>query len=558
MIRIILLLVFLSTDLAGQTRMYIEDLLLEGMKKTGDTLVLVENTEVRMRSENIYEYLIENHRDEITLNDSSRIVLDKHLTFQNCYFFKDDIDYENTFSFDRIRFEKSLKFINCQYSEPNNYYPENFFLPQLKFEECFISNIYIEAKEQREGLRSIDLFRNYIGEFDLQSSTVDQMVFRTNTVSEKALLSSTAFEILDVSWNTFEAITAYKPKTYLRDSSLTNVLYGRTGNYWFNRLLISSGDPSFGRQIKNFICEYNDFKYDSLDNSRADIEYLVIANATIRYNNFGSNLCFFNTSFTDRLEFYENDVHKKVAFTQTIFSELYNLIPWDQIKGNKLAIYEELNAYDNPLKFFYPNLIPYYGESSAELRNKLAFDQLIASYRSLYHSYRDRGDIESANDCYIEMQDLISSRWKVIYQDEGRLNWFRWKLSQLLKLYTEHGTEPAKALVISFYILLVFAIIYFFFPSEWDKTSKSAILINLRSAISRHEKGTFKSILKAITAMLVSFLNAFTLSINSFVTLGFGTIPTTGFARYVCIVQGFIGWFLLSIFTVALINQVLF
>jgi len=39
--------------------------------------------------------------------------------------------------------------------------------------------------------------------------------------------------------------------------------------------------------------------------------------------------------------------------------------------------------------------------------------------------------------------------------------------------------------------------------------------------------------------------------------VGFGTIPTRGLARYVCIIQGFIGWFLLSIFTVALINQVL-
>jgi hypothetical protein len=40
--------------------------------------------------------------------------------------------------------------------------------------------------------------------------------------------------------------------------------------------------------------------------------------------------------------------------------------------------------------------------------------------------------------------------------------------------------------------------------------------------------------------------------------LGFGNIPTKGVARYICIIQGFIGWFLLSIFTVALINQAQF
>ena len=55
----------------------------------------------------------------------------------------------------------------------------------------------------------------------------------------------------------------------------------------------------------------------------------------------------------------------------------------------------------------------------------------------------------------------------------------------------------------------------------------------------------------------ISLINAITLSLNSFTTLGFGTIPTKGVARYLCIIEGFLGWFLLSIFTVALINQVL-
>lgn len=58
-------------------------------------------------------------------------------------------------------------------------------------------------------------------------------------------------------------------------------------------------------------------------------------------------------------------------------------------------------------------------------------------------------------------------------------------------------------------------------------------------------------------SILLTLINSLTLSINSFVTLGFGSIPTKGFARYLCIIEGFIGWFLLSIFTVALINQVL-
>jgi hypothetical protein len=55
----------------------------------------------------------------------------------------------------------------------------------------------------------------------------------------------------------------------------------------------------------------------------------------------------------------------------------------------------------------------------------------------------------------------------------------------------------------------------------------------------------------------IHLLNALTLSLNAFTTLGFGDIPPHGAARYVTIVQGFIGWFLLTIFSVSLINQVL-
>lgn len=52
-------------------------------------------------------------------------------------------------------------------------------------------------------------------------------------------------------------------------------------------------------------------------------------------------------------------------------------------------------------------------------------------------------------------------------------------------------------------------------------------------------------------------LNSTILSINAFSTLGFGAIPVKGMSRYITIIEGFIGWFLLSIFSVSLISQML-
>lgn len=57
--------------------------------------------------------------------------------------------------------------------------------------------------------------------------------------------------------------------------------------------------------------------------------------------------------------------------------------------------------------------------------------------------------------------------------------------------------------------------------------------------------------------IIIKMLNALMLSINTFTTLGFGEIPIKGFPRYLAIIQGFIGWFMLTNFSVSLISQLL-
>ena len=57
--------------------------------------------------------------------------------------------------------------------------------------------------------------------------------------------------------------------------------------------------------------------------------------------------------------------------------------------------------------------------------------------------------------------------------------------------------------------------------------------------------------------LCIKMLNALMLSINTFTTLGFGEIPIKGLPRYLAIIQGFIGWFMLTIFSVSLISQLL-
>ena len=57
--------------------------------------------------------------------------------------------------------------------------------------------------------------------------------------------------------------------------------------------------------------------------------------------------------------------------------------------------------------------------------------------------------------------------------------------------------------------------------------------------------------------LIVKFVNSSILSLNSFVVIGFGSLPEKGVAMYLSIIEGIIGWFLLTIFTITLLSQVL-
>jgi len=68
---------------------------------------------------------------------------------------------------------------------------------------------------------------------------------------------------------------------------------------------------------------------------------------------------------------------------------------------------------------------------------------------------------------------------------------------------------------------------------------------------------TISLVLFAFWGLFMRTLNALALSLNAFVTLGYGEIEAKGVARYFCVLEGIVGWFLLSIFSVSLISQIL-
>lgn len=258
------------------------------------------------------------------------------------------------------------------------------------------------------------------------------------------------------------------------------------------------------------------------------------------------------------LNIEDSEFNKPLDLSRASLLEYHIYFPYSQINDG-LSVFSVLlpSEFEDKLSCWRCYLFKAQGD--AELAETKNYDLLVNQHRLLYNNYKQRGEIESANSVFVSIKDLVLRHHGYIYRrDGGFRNLFRYRLAQIMKTYTNHGTDPSLAMLISLYIILVFAVFYFFYPSEWDTTSKARLISNFKDFRQKNDKGYIKPFFIMLGGFALSLINAFTLSLNSFVTLGFGTIPTKGLARYVCIIQGFIGWFLLSIFTVALINQVLF
>ena len=300
---------------------------------------------------------------------------------------------------------------------------------------------------------------------------------------------------------------------------------------------------------------------------------------------------------------------------------------WDNLNGEKLQILrgnKNLGAKNDSL-----------------LSNTFNYNLIVKLYNNFFHMYKEQGDLESANACYVELKNLETRRLKYLYDTEGGVDrMLNYRLNTFLKFFAEYGTSPIKSVKISGWVILIFGFFYFFFYSEWDKINrkflmeKSGALIgyfrseqkleDLYSDTHKEDLNTFnefkqnlkesktevpfffmlflkplywvavikhkfnKSLYKRVEFLqgrwvdltsgkkfflgtltflailtyglylvAIRSLNSLILSINTFTTLGFGDIPVVGISRYVAILEGFLGWFLLSIFSVSLISQIL-
>lgn len=463
----------------------------------------------KLSGKSLTSYLLATFPDKV--DNEGRIQLATHLTISNCVF-------EKNLEVEKIDF-KNLSLIRC--SSDNQRFNQCLF-EAVKFE----GNKIVNALELTGNLAtSLEIKNNNIGyEVYLEKDSIigGDTFIENNVVSDgEIVISSTYFNgSVTIGNNHVSGILIEKSDFNLPE-------YGEFNNY-----KLTDNAPS------DLYLTANRFRGDTT--SKIYFNKGNYLNLDIRENQFEVNVYFVENKAEERFFLVGNEFTGHISFEKFLFSETWNELYWKQLAGYKLRFAD------------------YAGASKGELADEIKFSNLVNIYKGLHSIFLSRGDLESANACYSEMKQLQGKRLRYLFLENSTFsNFLRWQLNVLLKIYTNHGTDPGLAVVMSFFVILVFAMLYLFFPSEWDSESVNRLLISYEQFLQRKKRANVAPLLVVFGSILLTLINSITLSINSFVTLGFGSIPTKGFARYLCIIEGFIGWFLLSIFTVALINQVL-
>lgn len=237
----------------------------------------------------------------------------------------------------------------------------------------------------------------------------------------------------------------------------------------------------------------------------------------------------------------------------------------------------------------------------SEKRNDLT-QALFSDYSLIYNALKDQGNRLEANQCYVEWKDIETKWFQKTAIGKDR-KFFIYLSNKFLSFFCDYGTNPLKALFSSFYIVCLFSIFYMgrltynqdsfifvFFTlikSRFDKIQffrhrkiftrkfeyeKSPLFLKEKGLVNRcffiinnstnlkSKKKTFifASLLGLLVLSILQISKSIIISLNVFSTLGFGRIPQKGFLKYVAVIQGFIGWILLSVFSVSLINQIIY
>lgn len=542
---------------------------------TGDTIVSLKNIFVKSNMLDLLpqynhlgeiiksgyplkEKILAKHPDALNLSDSNKIILPHAVRIENIG--ADILSLENLIISDLSIVNSGVTQLNLKWSEVQKFSVLSSFDRDYQFE-------YWEQLSERSDFQSVVAFKEceiedlelrplHLVQLNIWNSDIDSFVYRDGGKSHRDHLRFdmkdsriSAFKSIDVAYHSGEAVEVNM------DIERCELNLIQTSQRWPQKNI--KPNLSIAGLGKGLI-RIDSSRIRSINEGVPMVLKTRCHQLNITSSSVQTPLVIYESEIQHQISTAENEFKLVGLINTTLPEETYNVnLAWYQLKEGLCVVSGLENTKDSSGNYL-PSIELFDGYGS-EVQDFHLFSALTSSYTNLYNTYKLRGDIESANPCYAELKRIQTNRWRFLYKRDRNFEaFFRWRLNQFLNIFTDYGTNPAKAVIRSIWVILLFSIFYLFFPSDWDISNRSEMLSRWKDLFNRNrEKSLLSTFYFLLFTGFIHLLNALTLSLNAFTTLGFGDIPTHGAARYVTIVQGFIGWFLLTIFSVSLINQVL-
>lgn len=384
-----------------------------------------------------------------------------------------------------------------------------------------------------------------------------------------------------------------------------------------NNLDLSISNTIFNVHPKN---RYNPQYFVSLRNS-------VFSNLKLVNSDIKTSIDLQNSSISNNFQLNSTKVHDNILLFGLNINPLGTRLNWNLIE-KRIAYYD---AQQKKL----------YSINNLKKIPLTIFNDLFSSYAIVYAAFKSQGNRYSTNQCYIEWKNVETQYLKKLYEkDRNAETYFTYWMNVFLEVFCDYGTNPLKSLYMSFYVLLVFALVYFFLPHQFGyarnnfydtlrrfsnylrhpdeffqimkdkkaemskqhskvkdfvegnnrnkapfyfnlialpdnivyqagKASNNFVVAYMRRVHQLKESGNklaiafanFLFFLLIATVVMENLifraLDSTALSINIFTTLGFGNTDAKGLPMYLTVLEGFIGWFLLSFFSLSLISQLI-
>ncbi|MDP2724592.1 MAG: hypothetical protein Q8O72_17795 [Bacteroidales bacterium] len=549
----------------------------------GDLIVTNKNIVVGNNDASLMEDMIFYQEYHLDATDDQ----EHKLFFYDCSF---DLGVDKPLVFNAWKFKK-LNFVGCTFNM------------SLKFLNCSLTGHFPLLIENCT-------FNNDLT-FEAEEETPPDIILKQNAF-HKQLIFNTNLASLSIDHCVFEA-----------DTNLFKRMDEERTHYQLQASFLNIG------QLQMNHCKFINHQLDNLfsvDLSNSSIDKLSM------FANQMEALNFTEAGVEKALLIDSLEIAKYIGIQNFDFPEANTNIPWDNLNGQKLALFQ---------KGLSDLVVPYQAKTEDQLSQTLFYNDLVSMYKKFNKLYLDRGDIQSANGSYIEIKQLETLHQEYIQTvDPSTNNYINLLLNKVLYYFSDYATNPGKSVKRAWQLLLFFTFIYMFTFSEWDGMNYSFYLnqfrmfanyvesdksirdiyekkadpnadlmkeikdnyLRNRKKVPRaivlfgeplHFLGRLRLVLVpqlirffnfqpkkwenldagerivsgflislivitfAFYVLIVKFINGFVLSLNSFVLIGFGVMPEKGVAMYITILEGIIGWFLLTIFTITLFSQVL-